>query len=328
MRRTAILALLLIPLFSPAALAQKWAKKMFETTSHDFGTVARGGKEEFRFEFKNIFVKDVHVAEVRSSCRCTVPRVENPSLKTYEKGAIVARLNTVSFRGKRSATITVTFDEPMRAQVQLQVSCYIRSDVVLDPGRVVFGSVEEGTGAQQSVAVNYAGRNGWRILDVTSPNPHLGGEAMETRRGGGRVSYNLTVSLGEKAPSGYLREHLVLVTNDANKKQVLVPVQAVVSPGITVSPNSLFMGVVRPGEKVTRQVVVKGKTPFRILSVQCEANRFNLETACDSAPKPIHLIPITFVAGEKTGKILDTIHIETDLANVAPQLSAYAVVSQ
>jgi hypothetical protein len=327
MARTAILAVVLIPLFSPVAPAQNWAAKMFDTTKHDFGTVARGGKEEFRFTLKNIYVQDVHIADVRTSCRCTVPRVENPSLKTYEEGAIVARLNTVSFRGKRSATITVTFDKPKRAQVQLQVSCYIRSDVVLNPGSAVFGSVEEGTGARKTIAVNYAGRNAWRILDVTSPNPHLSGQAIETQRGGGRVSYEVTVSLDKTAPAGYLREHLVLATNDANKKQVLVPVEAVINPGVTVSPNSLFMGVVRPGEKVTRQVVVRGKTPFRILSVQCEANRFNLETSCDSVPKPVHLIPVTFVAGEETGKVLDTIRIETDLANAAPRLSAYALVS-
>jgi hypothetical protein len=187
--------------------------------------------------------------------------------------------------------------------------------------------VEEGAGARETIAVNYAGRNDWRILDVTSPNPYLAGEAIETQRGGGRVSYELTVSLGQQAPAGYLRDHLVLATNDANKKQVLVPVEAVINPGVTVSPNSLFMGVVHPGEKVTRQVVVRGKTPFRILSVQCEANRFNLETSCDSAPKPVHLIPVTFVAGEETGKILDTIRIETDLANTASKLSAYALVS-
>ena len=36
-------------------------------------------------------------------------------------------------------------------------------------------------------------------------------------------------------------------------------------PGITVSPTALFMGVVQPGQKVTKQLVVKGKKPFRIL---------------------------------------------------------------
>ena len=67
---------------------------MFKVTEHDFGTVARGAKAEYRFVFENLYLEDVHVAGVRTSCGCTTPSVENPLLKTYEKGAILAHFNT------------------------------------------------------------------------------------------------------------------------------------------------------------------------------------------------------------------------------------------
>ena len=35
--------------------AQEWAKKMFDTTSHNFGTVARGSKVEHTFTVTNIY---------------------------------------------------------------------------------------------------------------------------------------------------------------------------------------------------------------------------------------------------------------------------------
>ena len=79
-------------------------------------------------------------------------------LKTYEKGAIVAHFNTDSFLGQRGATLTVTIDQPFYAEVQLHVRGYIRSDVVVEPGSVQFGSIDQGTAAEQTVAVNYAGR--------------------------------------------------------------------------------------------------------------------------------------------------------------------------
>jgi len=46
-----------------------------------------------------------------------------------------------------------------------------------------------------------------------------------------------------------------------------VLVEGRIVSGITVSPASLFMGVLQPGEQVTKQLVIKGKKPFRILSI-------------------------------------------------------------
>ena len=53
--------------------AQDWARKLFVTTEHDFGSVARGAKAEYRFIVTNNLQGDVHIASVRSSCGCTSP---------------------------------------------------------------------------------------------------------------------------------------------------------------------------------------------------------------------------------------------------------------
>ncbi len=129
-------------LFCTPCFGQEWAQNMFKVREHDFGTVARGAKAEYRFVFDNIYMEDVHIAGVRTSCGCTTPSVENPSLKTYEKGAILAHFNTPTFQGARGATLTVTIDKPFYAEVQLHVKGFIRSDVVVEPGSVQVGSVD------------------------------------------------------------------------------------------------------------------------------------------------------------------------------------------
>ena len=126
------------------ANAQDWAKRMFTKTAHDFGTVVRGAKTEFRFTFKNIYVEDVHVASVRSSCGCTTPEITKRDLKTYETSYVLATYNTHAFVGHRSATVTVTFDKPFYAEVQLQVSGNIRGDIVVQPNFVNLGTVNQG----------------------------------------------------------------------------------------------------------------------------------------------------------------------------------------
>ena len=327
MLRRAALVLLAGMVVGSSASGQKWADNMFETTSHDFGSVARGAKAEYEFVLSNIYLEDVHITSVRSSCGCTQVRIKKPDLRTYEKSAIIAKINTQSFSGNRGATVTVTIDKPYRAEVRLKTKVHIRTDVVFSPDSVQMGEIDEGACVQKKIQISYSGRSNWQILDVESTNPHICGEVVQTYRSGGRVRYDLNVSLDENAPSGYIRDHLILVTNEGNKHQVPVAVEGLVESGIMVSPASLFLGVIEPGNKVTKQLVVRGKKPFRIVSVSCDDESFEFGELPGDEAKVLHLIPVTFFAGETSGKVLKTIRIETDSDQSSPELSAYAVVA-
>ena len=81
MLRKAVLGLLLAVLAGSPVVGQQWAGRMFEQTRHDFGSVARGAKTEYEFVLSNIYLEDVHIASVRTSCGCTTPRIKKPWLK-------------------------------------------------------------------------------------------------------------------------------------------------------------------------------------------------------------------------------------------------------
>jgi hypothetical protein len=253
--------------------------------------------------------------------------VENPLVKTYEKGAVVAHFNTDTFQGARGATLTVTIDKPYYAEVQLHVKGTIRSDMLVEPGSVQFPSIDQGVAYDQKVTVSRNGQSDWKILDVKSSNPHITAKAVETRRAYGQVAYQLQVRIDDKTPAGPLNDHLMLVTNDGRTTQFPVLVEGRVVSAITVSPTALFLGVVQPGEKVTKQLVVKGKTPFTILDVTCDDKSFQFDTSSETAPKTVHLIPVTFVAGSDPGSVAKTIKIKTDASETVPELSASAVVA-
>ena len=322
-----IFSLCLLLVLGSSVSAQPWAEKMFRERIHNFGDVARGAKAEFRYELTNLYEEDVHISSVSSSCGCTSPRIEKKDLKTHEVTAIVAKINTDRFQGQKGATLTVTFDKPYYAQVQLQTRVYIRSDVVFSPGSVEVGAVAEGQGIDRTVTVAHAGRSDWKILGVTSTNPHLSASVEEIGRIGGSNRYQVSVHLDENAPVGYLHEHLVLKTNDHNRTQVPLLVQGRVEPSIVVSPSTLFMGNVESGETVTKNIVLRGATPFRVLSINCADESFKFDVSGSSVePKTLHVIPITFVGGSSSGKLEQTIRVETDLSCPVPDVPAYAVV--
>ncbi len=239
---------------------------------------------------------DVHVAGVRASCGCTTPRIEKEWLKSYEQGAIVAHLNSSNYLGHRSATITVTFDQPAYAEVQLQVRAFVHDNVLMEPSSVELGAVEQGQAAEGHVRLYRADLPNWQILGVQIADPQLSGQVVELARRGSEVWYDLRVRLAATAPAGYISEYAVLTTNDPSAAQIPVLVEGQVQPKVVVSPASLFLGVVRPGEKVTKQLVVRANTPFRITAIRGDAASLTLPQP-DTQAKLLHLVPVTFVAG-------------------------------
>ena len=174
-----------------AGHAQDWARAMFDHTTHDFGVVARGAKVEHRFIVENIYEEDAHIKSVSSSCGCSTPQVSRKLLKTWEKAEVLVTIDTRGFLGRKDATITVVFDQPFAAEVQLHVHTYIRSDIVVQPGAACLGSVMQGAEAKQTLAVNYAGRDDWRIVRIECANPSIEASAVETSRTPGKAGYSL-----------------------------------------------------------------------------------------------------------------------------------------
>ncbi len=309
--------------------AQSWTATLFDHTQHDFGTVTRGAKAEHAFVLQNRTSDEVRIAAVRSSCGCTATSIQDDhwSVAPGKATRLIASLHSASFVGVRWSTITVTFDKPARGEVQLHVKAYVRGDVGVKPDRVEFGSINSGTPAERTIQVSNSGRYSWGIVEVKCPHPRLSCKVTETRRDWTRVSYRVRVRLDEQAPPGYLRGHLILVTNEPHHRKIPVLVEARVLPEMSASPSTLFLGVVRPGEQVSRSLVVRAKKPFRITALQTDGEGLEVDLQAGKTPKPLHLIPVTFRAAGQPGKVVRTIHIETDLEGAALAVDASAVVA-
>ena len=316
---------LALALLAPPVAAQQWARDMVQVTEHDFGVVARGSDTVYKFEVRNIYKEDVVLGSVRSSCGCTTASLEQPHIKTFQSGYVVARFNTRTFTGVHSATLTVDIVKPYPAQLQLRVHGNIRGDVVFEPGSVDFGSVDQGTPHERTIAVTYAGRSGWAIQDVRSVSDHLSAELVERERVGGRVAYDLVVRLTEEAPAGYLKTQLVIVTNDASNPRVPVDVAADVRPELTVSPENLVFGDVPQGETVVKRLLVRGKRPFRVTGVDGGSDEFSFDAPGEADTKQVVTVRLT--PSRSPGRLRAPIVISTDLGeSYTAKATAYATV--
>ncbi len=331
MRYYTIAAAAVISFIASSGFAEPWVTKMFSDTKHDFGTVARGADTVYKFQAKNIYKQDIELLTVSSSCGCTTPTIDKKVLKTGEIGYVTATFNTRTFTGVHGATLTVGVrwsdgGNWRHAETQLRVDGNIRGDVVFTPGAVKFESVDQGAKAEQKVDVTYAGRSDWKITDVRGASDALEVELAQTQRYTGKVSYQLLVRLKDSAPAGYFNEQLVLVTNDGENPRIPIYVTGHITPQIAVRPESLTLGTVKMGQEVAKRFLVSGKSPFKILSIQCDDEQsFSFKT--DDQSSDHHIVDVKFVANKNAGDIKEPIRIATDLGNkFQASLMAYATI--
>ena len=287
--RTLVATAIVIAAWASTASATQLSG-LFKTTNHDFGTVARAAKTEYRFTFDNPYNQTIQVRSVRTSCGCTTPSVETEIVPPGGRGSILAKFNTGTHTGSRSATLTVTFDKPTFSEIQLHVKGYIRSDVVFQPGEAAFGNMMQGTSKSIEVGVDYAGKPAWKINQVTSSDSFITVVPTEVSRQNGRVRYNLVVSMSGGAPVGPLESELVVHTNDRNLTTVPLRLMANIAPEISVSPQTLSLGDIVQGAPIKQLIVLKGHQPFLIKSI--ESREFDIEAKLSEESKTLHALPM------------------------------------
>jgi hypothetical protein len=252
----------------------------------------------------------MHIQSVRASCGCTTPIIETNYINPGQTGAIRARYNTDTFRGEKGATLTVVIDQPFYSEVRLRVDGYIRSDMVFHPGAIEFGKLNQGEAVSKSTKVYYAGRDDWQITDVQSNRPWLMPAVTEIARGGGRVSYELAVAVREDAPTGFFQDELVLMTNDRTMPRVPLRVSGQVDSALTISPQAIALGGLKPGQSVTQKMILLGQQPFTIAAIT--AVGWDIKFAPTDVAKKTHILYPQFTpTGSDSGPRKSTIVITT-----------------
>lgn len=286
-----------------------WSDSVFPIKNHSFGTVAVGAKTEFTFPIYNTTGRDMHIREVRASCGCTTPILSGNDIPAGSQGSLVARFNTPTFRGKKGATLTVVITKPFFAEVQLRVDGYIRSDMVFHPGSIEMGTLNQGEPKVGQTKLYYAGRSDWQVVDMRSNSPWLVPTFKQIERGTGKATYDLSVQVREDAPQGFFQDEIIVQTNDRSMPRVPLRVSGTVVSVLSISPQSIALGTVQPNQSLVQRLVLTGREPFGIESIECEG--WNVTFENPNAVKKMHMLNITLTPGNARGTQRTPVIIKT-----------------
>ena len=210
-----------------------------------------GGKGRIRLCRDQQSAERLHIASVRSSCGCTTPYVENDkrTLKTYETGAIIAHLNSDTHVGQRAATLTVTFDQPYYAEVQLQIRALVHTDILMEPASLQFGIVEQGKASEAQVRLYRADFPNWQIH---GRSPFRSESARRSGPGGAAGRPGLVRfegPPGAHGPAGYISDHAILTTNDPAWARSPCRLKGRCGPTWSSVPPTCFWASCTPGRR-------------------------------------------------------------------------------
>lgn len=313
---------------SSTALAQSWSDAIIPEKTHDFGTVARGSKVRHAFRIVNTSSYDVHIAGWRTKCGCTDVKAGSKDIPPGTQTTIEVTLDTEKFEGYKASGITLIFDRPQFVEVDLTVTSFIRSDVLLTPGSVDLGVVPRGTSRSQSLVLSYqGGKPDWSITRLNTISEHVSAELREAGRGAnGSVQYRLTTTLQPTAPTGYFRDEVTLTTNDPASPTIPVSVTATVQAAVIAAPSVLNLGRLKPGQTIEKVVVVRSSQPFRVTEATGDSDNLTATDLADEA-KPLHTLKVKLTAPAEPGPYHSTLEIATDLAGEPPvKVTAFATV--
>jgi hypothetical protein len=118
-----------------------WLTGVFPERAYDFGNVARGSQIRHAFPLVNRTNSDIHIADWRTKCGCTDVRVGARVIPPGTQTTVEATINTTNFQGYKASGLTLILDRPAFVEVDLNLTCFIRGDIVMNPGQIDFGTV-------------------------------------------------------------------------------------------------------------------------------------------------------------------------------------------
>jgi len=315
-------------LASPSAFAQSWVDAVFPERAYDFGNVARGSKIRHSFRLVNRTNQEIHIADWRTKCGCTEVRVGARAIPPGTQTSIDAVIDTTKFVGYKPSGLTLILDRPNFVEVDLNLSCFIRGDIVLTPGQVDFGSVQRSSRPAVTLNLVYAGAQpNWEVSKMQTQSAHVKAKLQPAGRTvDGQQQFLLSATLDPSVDNGYFKDEIVLHTNDASSPTIPISVTANIQTAVVLMPSTINLGRVKPGEVVKKKVVVRSSQPFKLTDLK--PSKDDLSASPDpEGSRPLHTVDITFKAPTQAGFYNAVFEIATDLKDEPPaKLQTFATI--
>jgi len=310
------------------APGQDWVNSIFPDRNHEFGTVAKGSKLRYSFKVVNVTDKELHIAGYETKCGCTDVKIGADTIPPGTQTTIEATLDTTNFTGLKPSGLTLVIDRPSPARVELNMTCFIRADVTLQPGQLDFGSVKRTDGPSQTMNLQYLGGNAdFRVTGSQHHSPRLKVKITEESRANGQANYKIVANLEPTGPLGFYKDQITLKTNDPASPEIPIFVTGQIQGLLSASPSVMNLGQVAKGALVQKTVILKSEKPFVVKETKASKGEVTVAASNPPADQPVRTLNITYKAPDKPGPDHAVLEITSDIPEEPPaRINLFATV--
>lgn len=314
MRTFATLLSLLILSSSVSFAAEELSlpKASVKEAVFNFGAVKQGSKVEHTFLITNSGTSPLSIERIIAGCGCTAARAEGDSIPPGGTQKIAVAFDTTGFVGQKSKSVRVFTNDPENPSLVLEMKGEVRAPIQIVPRRLVFDRVVLGSpeGASEEVTVTAESEEAAKRIVVKEASP-----AIEVEDLGGEGLYRrFRVRVSGKEP-GEIRDRISVDLPGALSAPLNLPVLAVITPPLKLSPSSLSLTIPKGRERLVRRVRVEhatGAVPFKITGIKSDNPLVKAELREDPEQRR-HVIEIMIDPKEVTSDLQASIDIKTDL---------------
>jgi hypothetical protein len=187
------------------------------------GEIKSGAPLTFRYQVVNRGRGAVEIIQLRTSCGCAVPHLEQRLLSPGDTAEVVLVVNTLAQgAGDRAWSVTLVYEsEGQPEELRLTLRGKVVSEIRVEPTSL---NVVTDTTVPQQVQVTDVRAQPLNVTAVHSSAPWLQARLDEPMREANHLVQNVQVEISSECPEGRHDEMLHLVTDDPAYPDLQVPV--------------------------------------------------------------------------------------------------------
>ncbi len=246
---------LLILLIGLGLFAQETQPKLeFSSTEFNFGTVEKGEKVSYEYEFTNSGNAELEIKDVKPTCGCTTAKPEKLNYDKGETGKIAVTFDSTRFAGAITKTIVVVSNDPDTPRMQLKLTGKILQEVDANPVSLAIPNVKRSDIIEREITLSTGMLDKLEISEVKSNLDFL---KLETVRVDDKT-YKIKVSFdGKDTPEDrfVFQGNITYKTNGTKVTEGKSSVFIRMARPVQVRPGSVYFFSTKEGQ--ARDMVVK-----------------------------------------------------------------------
>ena len=226
------------PVSGGLAVREDGPRLQFQAPVHDFGRVRNGEVVKHAYAFSNVGNQVLEITDVRASCGCTTMGGWTRQVRPGETGSIPIQLNTSTFEGPVSKSVTVTCNDPKQPTVILQMKATVWKPFEVQPQFAVLNTTADAPSKSTTVRIVNNTGEALTLSAPVSSNPSLAADLKTVQAG---KEYELAVRTVPPLAAGNTGGTITLQTSSTNNPVVEVRVWANVQQAVMVLPTVISL---------------------------------------------------------------------------------------